>query len=283
MLRITRWWCCSLPVCLLLLASIADAQEPTRATPSHVYTNDDFPSGNSAPPSTSAILSGESSAAATRTVKAETPNGWSVNLAPDGATDLLFMATSCRHSKALLQMLEDSRAQPYWAGKKLIFVFSKNEGGHSQRQPQEASTRESIPVSDIPSTLGDMKREAGSANVTDPAFLKGLPGPYYLCTPPREVTKYPTVLSVSGYANSRDWLTRNLQMPEELYEALLTQYDSGASRRVSQWGYGGYPHHTTRPPQQPTSNSNTGVKPVPVAGPGPANSGKKNPSKQRTN
>jgi hypothetical protein len=61
--------------------------------------------------------------------------------------------------------------------------------------------------------------------VTDASFLNNLPGDYYFCSMPPEVTGYPTALSVNGYTSRLNWLIRDLQMPRDLAEKIHDEYD----------------------------------------------------------
>jgi hypothetical protein len=198
-----------------------------------VYTNDDFPSANKEPeqptPTAPSGLSAPSPPVSVPTLSVEANNGWSMPLAPDSATDLVFMATWCPHSKALKDILNDPRSRPYWSERKLVFLFSKNEWARVKSSLEDMAKRGKIPESAVEAKLEQLKRQAGSPYVVDPKFLNDLPGDYYLCLPPKEVTGYPRVLSVRGYAKARDWLVRDLKMPEDLFEKLRADYDPDTS------------------------------------------------------
>ena len=125
-------------------------------------------------------------------------------------------------------MLNDPRSRPYWAEKKLVFLFSKNEWGREKVELQKMAKSGKISEGSIPALLEKLKSQAGSPYVMDPAFLSDLPGDYYFCDTPKEVTGYPEALSVRGYVNRMDWLRKDLNMPEELVQKLKDQYDSGS-------------------------------------------------------
>jgi len=196
-----------------------------------VYTNGDFPSGNAEPeqptPASPTALSETSLPEPVPTVRADTPDGGSVALSPDRWTDLIFMATWCPHSQALKDFLNDPQARPYWAKKKLVFLFSKNEWGREKADLQDLAKSGKISESAIPGLLEQMKRKAGSPYVLHPTFLDDIPGDYYFCAIPKEVKGYPEVLSARGYVDRAVWLTQDLRIPSELYEKFRTQYDSG--------------------------------------------------------
>jgi hypothetical protein len=193
-----------------------------------VYTNDDFPAGNAEPPAAQPahpVVSATRPQPSVPTIAAETINGGSVQLGPDDATDLIFMATWCPHSTALKNMINDPRTRAYWANKKLVFLFSKNEWGRVESYLKDMAKRGEISENEIPVKLEQLKSKAGSPYVTNPDFLNDLPGDYYFCSRPKEVTGYPTVLSVRGYTDRLNWLIRDLKMPEPLAEQLEDQYD----------------------------------------------------------
>ena len=198
-----------------------------------VYTNDDFPASNAAPPAVAAQPAhpGHPSVSAPKpqpsvsTIMGETMNGSSLPLGPDDGTDLIFMATWCPHSTALKNIINDPRARTYWANKKLVFLFSKNEWGRVESYLRDKAKKGEISENQIPSTLEQLKSKAGSPYVTNPAFLKDLPGEYYICSMPKEVTGYPTALSVLGYIDRLNWLIRDLKMPSALAQQLEDQYD----------------------------------------------------------
>jgi hypothetical protein len=213
-----------------------DKQNQSAKKTAKVYTNDDFPAGN-APLATAAqpaqrVASATNPQPSVPTITAETSDGQSVQLGPDNGTDLIFMATWCPHSTALKNIINDPRTRPYWANKKLIFLFSNNEWGRVESYLKDMAKSGRISEDDIPAKLEQLKSKAGSPYVTDPAFLNDLPGDYYFCSTPKEVTGYPTALSVRGYTNKLNWLIRDLKMPQELAQQLEDQYDP-ATQNVS--------------------------------------------------
>lgn len=207
-----------------------DKQNQGAKKTAKVYTNDDFPAGNAEPAETTQpahpAVSGARLQPSVPTITAETSNGGSVQLAPDNGTDLIFMATWCPHSKALKDILNDPRTRTYWADKKLVFLFSKNEWGRVESDLEDMAKSGKISEKDIPAKLEQLKSKAGSPYVTNPAFLNDLPGEYYFCSRPKEVTGYPEVLSMRGYTRMTKWLIRDLKMPEPLALQLKDQYDS---------------------------------------------------------
>ena len=232
-------WC--LTVGMLVLAgslsraqSLGDAaraqrQKQDAKKPAKVYTNDDFPSGNTVPPPAPTAgkpaTHGAGSSPQVPTITAETSSGASVPLTPDTWTNIIFMATWCPHSKALKDMLNDPRSRPYWASAKLVFVFSKNEWARAKADLDDMAKSGKLAESKVPALLEKMKREAGSPYVMHPDFLDGLPGDCYFAYRPKEVTGYPRVLSVHGYADQRNWFVRDLKMPGDLYQRLIAEYD----------------------------------------------------------
>ena len=205
-----------------------DKQNQNAKKATKVYTNDELPTGSAE----SAVQPAHPTVSATKpqpsvpTIAAETSDGRSVQLGPDNGTDLIFMATWCPHSAALKNIINDPRARTYWASKKLVFLFSKNEWRRAESYLREMAKRDEISENEIPVKLEELKSKAGSPYVTDPAFLDHLPGEYYFCSMPQEVTGYPTVLSVRGYTDRLNWLIRDLKMPEPLAQQLEDQYDS---------------------------------------------------------
>jgi hypothetical protein len=218
-----------------------DKQNQSAKKTSKVYTSDDFPPGN-APPAAAApavvpqpahpAVSATKRQPSVPTITAETSDGQSVQLGPDNGTDLIFMATWCPHSTALKNIINDPRTRPYWANKKLVFLFSKNEWGRVESYLKDMAKSGRISEDQIPAKLEQLKSKAGSPYVTDPAFLNDLPGDYYFCYRPKEVTGYPTALSVLGYIDRLNWLIRDLKMPRELAQQLVDQYDP-ATQNVS--------------------------------------------------
>jgi thiol-disulfide isomerase/thioredoxin len=210
-----------------------DKQNAATKKPAKVYTNDDFSSGNaktgqSAPPDNPASPEATSSSGVP-TLAAESGNGSTVHLTPDSVTNIIFMATWCPHSKALKDILNDPRSRPYWGNNKLVFIFSKNEWARAKVDLDDLVKSGKIPESKAAEILEEMKREAGSPYVMDPKFLNDLPGDYYFCSHPKEVTGYPTVLSLHGYANRMNWLINELKMPRDLFNKLQDEYDSETS------------------------------------------------------
>jgi hypothetical protein len=212
----------------LARAQKAKQNQTTKKT-AKVYSNDDFPNGNAEP--AEVPQPAHPGVSATRplpsvpTITAETSDGRSVQLGPDNGTDLIFMATWCPHSTALKNIINDPRARTYWASKKLVFLFSKNEWGRVESYLEDMAKSGKISENEIPAKLEELKSKAGSPYVTDPAFLNDLPGEYYFCSRPKEVAGYPTVLSVRGYTDRLNWLIRDLAMPEPLAQQLEDQYD----------------------------------------------------------
>jgi hypothetical protein len=212
----------------LARAQKAKQNQTTKKT-TKVYSNDDFPNGNAEP--AEAAQPAHPGVSATRplpsvpTITAETSDGQTIQLGPDNGTDLIFMATWCPHSTALKNIINDPRARTYWASKKLVFLFSKDEWGRVESYLEDMAKSGRISEDEIPVKLEQLKSKAGSPYVTDPRFLDGLPGEYYFCSTPKEVTGYPTVLSVRGYTDRLNWLIRDLAMPEPLAQQLEDQYD----------------------------------------------------------
>jgi hypothetical protein len=206
-----------------------DKQNQGAKKPPKVYTNDDFPDGNAEPAQPAHPAHPTVSAARPQlsvpTITAETSDGRSVQLKPDNGTDLIFMATWCPHSMALKNIINDPRTRTYWANKKLVFLFSKNEWGRIESYLKDMAKSGKIPENEIPAKLEQLKSKAGSPYVTDPAFLNDLPGEYYFCFRPKEVSGYPTALSVLGYTNKLNWLIRDLKMPRPLAQQIDDQYD----------------------------------------------------------
>lgn len=203
------------------LGELARAERAKRSQevkkPAKVYTNDDLAArdaGSREAPQPAhpaqPTVSTTGPQLAVPVIAAETSDGGGVELKPDSRTDLIFMATWCSHSEALKKIISDPRARAYWANKKLVFLFPKNE-----RSMEE-------------SDLKEPKRQAGSPNVTNPDFLNGLPGEYYFCDPPAGVNGYPTALSVLGYTTGLNWLARDLKMPIPLARQLYDEYDGRA-------------------------------------------------------
>jgi hypothetical protein len=233
-----------LSVALILLASLpfraaqslgdlaraqkAKQNQTTKKT-TKIYSNDDFPNGNAEPAvaaqPTHPVVAATRPLPSVPTITAETSDGQSVQLEPDNGTDLVFMATWCPHSTALKNMINDPRTRPYWANKKLVFLFSKNEWGRVESYLKDMAKSGKISENEIPAKLEQLKSKAGSPYVTDPAFLNDLPGEYYFCSRPKEVSGYPTALSVLGYTNKLNWLIRDLKMPRALAQELEDQYD----------------------------------------------------------
>ena len=207
-----------------------DKQNQGAKKTAKVYTNDDFPAANAEAAETTQpahpAVSGARPQPSVPTITAETSNGGSVQLAPDNGTDLIFMATWCPHSKALKNILNDPRARAYWANKKLVFLFSKNEWGRVESYLKDMAKSGQNSEKDIPAKLEQLKSKAGSPYVMDPAFLNDIPGEYYFCSRPKEVTGYPEVLSARGYTGTMNWLTQVLKMPSPLAQQLNDQYDS---------------------------------------------------------
>jgi hypothetical protein len=206
-----------------------DKQNQGAKKTAKVYTNDDFPAGNAEPAEAThpahPAVSGTRPRPSVPTITAITSNGGSVQLGPDNGTDLIFIATWCPHSEAFKNILNDPRTRPYWANKKLVFLFSKNEWGRVESHLEDMAKSGKISEKDIPAKLEQLKSKVGSPYVTDPAFLNDLPGEYYFCSRPKEVTGYPEVLSVRGYTNTMNWLTQDLKMPSPLAQQLKDQYD----------------------------------------------------------
>ena len=206
-----------------------DKQNQSAKKTAKVYTNDDVPAGNAEP--AAVAQPAHPAVSATRpqpsvpTITAETSDGRSVQLGPDNGTDLIFMATWCPHSTALKNIINDPRTRTYLANKKLVFLFSKNEWGRVESYLKDMAKSGRISENEIPAKLEELKGKAGSPYVTDPAFLNDLPGEYYFCSRPKEVTGYPTALSVRGYTDKLNWLIRDLQMPKPLAQQLEDQYD----------------------------------------------------------
>jgi len=197
-----------------------------------VYTNDDFAESDTEPAQPSQPAQPEPpTVSATKpqptvpTVTAETSDGRSVQLRPDSGTDLIFMATWCPHSVALKNIINDRRTRAYWANKKLVFLFSKNEWGRVESYLKDMAKSGEISENEIPAKLEQLKSKAGSPYITNPDFLNDLPGEYYFCFRPKEVTGYPTALSVLGYTNKLNWLIRDLKMPRPLAQEIEDQYD----------------------------------------------------------
>lgn len=210
-----------------------DKKETETKKPAKVYTNDDFPSGNvePAPPATPGKPASPEASTSFQapTLTVESSTGASVELSPDAGTDLIFMATWCPHSKALKEILNDPRSRPYWAKKKLVFLFSKKEWVVVQSDLDDMAKEGKIKESDVPAMLERMKRASGSPYVMDRTFLKDLPGDYYFCFRPKEVEGYPTALTVYGYTTGGGWMLGGRKMPKALYEKLEAEYDSDRS------------------------------------------------------
>jgi len=220
------------PAAAQSLGDVARAQKDAKTKkPAKVYTNDDFPSGNTSPvePTTEKESStiAPNSTSETPTLPALNRQGESVQVPLEPGTDMLFMATWCPHSKALKDIVNDPRTRPYLEKHKLIFVFSRNEWGRVQSELEDMAKSGKIAESKIPAVLEKMKHDAGSPYVTDPKFLDDLPGDYYFAFRPKEVTGYPTVLSTRGYSNRSTWLLNELKIPVELYSQLENEYDPG--------------------------------------------------------
>jgi hypothetical protein len=209
-----------------------DKQNQSAKKTAKVYTNDDFPDGNAEPAEPAQPTHpAHPAVSATRpqpsvpTITAEASDGRSVQLKPDNGTDLIFMATWCPHSTALKNIINDPRTRTYWANKKLVFLFSKNEWGRVESYLKDMAKSGKISENEIPAKLEQLKSKAGSPYVTNPAFLNDLPGEYYFCFRPKEVSGYPTALSVLGYTNKLNWLIRDLKMPRPLAQQIDDQYD----------------------------------------------------------
>jgi hypothetical protein len=206
-------------------AAQKDKQDAKTKKPARVFTNDDFPSGNSTPPQTSEKPGAPGSSSEVPTIYAETSNGFTVPLSPGAGTDIIFMATWCKHSKGLKEMLNDPQSKPYLANDKLVFVFSSNEWGEEKYDLEEMAKKGQIPESKIPAILEQMKKEAGSTKVMEPNFLSDLPGDYYFALPPKEVEGFPWVLTAHGYVGETPWLLNDRKIPAALYQKLVDQYD----------------------------------------------------------
>jgi hypothetical protein len=217
------------------LGDVARAQKDKQnqgAKKTKVYTNDDFPEGTAEPAEATQpgqpahpAVSGTRPQPSVPTITGTTINGGSFQLQPDNGTDLIFMATWCPHSAAFKNIINDPQTRTYWTNKKLVFLFSRNEWGREESDLKDMAKSGKVSEKDIPALLDQMKSKAGSPYVTDPAFLNDLPGEYYFCSMPKEVTGYPAVLSMSGYMSRMDWLVKDLKMPETLAQQLEDQYD----------------------------------------------------------
>jgi len=209
------------------LGDLARAQKEKQSKeekkPAKVYTNEDLPASKSGSGSSSPAPS--NSQIAGLTITAITKDGASVQLSPDEKTDLIFMATWCPHSKALKDMLNDSRMRPYWAGRKLVFLYSNDEWSRVKSELDDLVKRGKLEAGDKQAQLDRWKRDAGSPYVLEPAALGNLPGNYYFCSVPDEVTGFPEALSVQGYNDRYIWISQVLKVPNELSNKLSGQYE----------------------------------------------------------
>jgi hypothetical protein len=220
--------------------SLADIARATRAKhksekkPAHVYTTDDLSKGKASPgqstdiPAPAAESGPPSSPESSEGVfPAVDRNGAKVEVAASVKTDLIFMGTWCPYSQQLKEMLNDARSHPYWAGRKLIFLFSNNEWSKAKAQLEEMAQKGKLAEADVPAALEELKHEAGSPYVIYPDFLNDLPGDAYFCPVPGEVREqgFPTILTTQGYVQRSDWLVDRLKMPVDLYNKVSDQYD----------------------------------------------------------
>src|SRR5271169_1538346 len=209
------------------LGDLARAQKEKQSKeekkPAKVYTNEDLPA--SKPGSGTTSNSSSSSPASGHTITATNKDGASVELAPDEKTDLIFMATWCPHSKALKEMLNDSRMRPYWAGRKLVFLYSNDEWARVKPDLDELVKNGKLAENDKQAQLDRWKRDVGSTYVLEPTALGDLPGDYYFCSIPDQVTGYPEALSVQGYNDRYIWISQVLKVPAELSNKLSDQYE----------------------------------------------------------
>jgi hypothetical protein len=188
---------------------------------SKAYTNDDVKSSDAAVQQTSPAGTGTTD----KSIAAFTKDGQTVRLAPDDATDLIFMATWCPHSKHLKQLLHDSRTQPYLAHKKLVFLFA--DEWHAIKSTAEKTAKsQNISDEDLAAQLEQMKAAGGSPYLYDSKFLDDLPGQHYFCILPSQVDGFPTVLSTHGFTDQWSaWLANERSMPLELVNQLHDRYD----------------------------------------------------------
>jgi len=198
-----------------------EKQEKEGKKPPKVYTNDDAKSREAAAPPASPA----GNAPDGKTIAAFTKDGQTLRLAPDDATDLIFMATWCPHSAHLKELLNDSRTQSYLAHKKLVFLFA-DEWQHIKTAAEKTAKRQNISDADLAAGLEQMKAQGGSPYLYDAKFLDDLPGKHYFCTLPDQVEGFPTVLSTRGFITDwTDWLADERNMPVKLVNQLADQYD----------------------------------------------------------
>ncbi|HLY62926.1 MAG TPA: hypothetical protein VKV95_19445 [Terriglobia bacterium] len=221
--------------------SLADIARATREDqnkggkkPAKIFTNEDLPehktkSGQSsdAPPTSTGPDTPSVPTPANYIFTVESRSGNKIDVAPDAKTDLVFMGTWCQYSKQLKDVLNDPRSHPYWADRKLIFLFSNNEWARANSRLEKMARNGDFPEAEIPAKLEELKKEAGSPYVIDPSFLDNLPGDAYFVSVPTEVQTagWPTILSTKGYVDRGEWLVRQLKMPVDEFKKVSGDHD----------------------------------------------------------
>jgi hypothetical protein len=153
------------------------------------------------------------------TIQATTPDGRPVRIANGGNVDFIAMATWCPYSKQMKRFLNDPKTKPYAAKRKIIFLFQSNEWPTVERELKEGG----LSGLELQQRLKELKEDSGSASLFDPSFLDDLPGEAYLCTLPKEVNGFPSVMSGTG-RDKIGWLITDLNMPESILMPTFTKY-----------------------------------------------------------
>lgn len=159
----------------------------------------------------------------TISIAAQSVNGESKLVQADAGTDIVFMATWCPHSKALKEILSDSRLKPYLANRRIDFLFG-DEWPTIEKKLKEMADAGKFPSSQIPAKLAKLRKHSGHPLVFDPLFFQNLPGSAYTCTLPAHVNSFPQVATNDGYQKTTSWLV-GLSVPVHLINQLFEQYD----------------------------------------------------------